>query len=1175
MSADHRPNLAAPQTAINPDDLQRRAADPGQSVWVAASAGSGKTKVLTDRVLRLLLPRADNQPGTPASKILCLTFTKAGAAEMAVRINREMAKWAVADEAGLYDSLNALLGRTPENYEAEAARRLFAQVIDSPGGLKILTIHSFCQSVLGRFPVEAGLPPHFKAADDRATVPLQHNALENVLRDAAAQPESPVAAAMALLSQEKGEGELTTLLQGVMAERTRLFFMLRRYDHDFSKIEAALCDALEIRPGETVGSAMDSAVADGAYDEAALRSVIKLMAGSSSKKMQARGPVMQAMLDSPPGARPALYHDYMKCFLTNEGTPYQKDLVTNDIRAALPDAESIMLEEAERLAAVQHYIKAVRCMHMTSALLRVGVDMLRHYAAEKTRHAVLDYDDLIATTLDLLSGRSMGASPQQAAAWVRYKLDHGIDHILVDEAQDTNPEQWDIIHALCDEFFDGDSARGATERSIFAVGDEKQSIFGFQRAAPEKFRAAETYYKSRAIAAGRQFESVDMYVSFRSTAPVLAVTDSVFNGDDPAMMLGLPVGASVQHISHRAGQAGRVELWPLITTTPPPDPDPWAAPVTLERLDNAESLLAKKIAGQIRGWIDSGEILPAYGRAVQAGDIMILVRSRGTMVDHLVRAMKSAGVPVSGVDRMVLGAQIAVQDMIVAAQFALQPDDDLSLAALLKSPLIGLDEDQLYNAAIDRDGQSLWSAAKARLNAAQIAWLSDLIVRGGVVHPYEFFSHVLHHPCPTDPKGSGLRAMLGRLGEEASDPLQEFLNSTLQFEQDNIPSLQQFIHWQGQGNTEIKRELEAAGDKVRIMTVHASKGLQAPIVILPDTAHIAASITKIGTADRILWTQHQGMPLPLWSPRKERDPQPYIAALAERKTKLAEEYRRLFYVALTRAADRLYIAGCSKAVRNSPADDCWYNLALKGMGAMGAESFVADPESDALGFRIDGPQTQPGDRVTHARVQEKAIISACDDWSWLDRDPPEEATPPRPWTPSRPSDPEPAMRSPLDAIDDQYRFARGNATHTLLQFLPALPQAQWDRAATTWLDRQPDLSPTIRTDIWQETKAILTNPHFAALFGPGSMAEVPITGLINGKLVSGQIDRLVVTAAEIHIIDYKTNRPPPTDPTDIPAIYRAQLQAYRDTLEKIYPGRAIRTSLLWTDGPFVMDVDAA
>ena len=1172
MSAENRLIIPAANITINPDDLQRRAADPGQSVWVAASAGSGKTKVLTDRVLRLLLPRSADQPGTPASKILCLTFTKAGAAEMAVRINREMAKWAVADEAALYDSLTSLLGRAPEDFEAEAARRLFAQVIDSPGGLKILTIHSFCQSVLGRFPVEAGLPPHFKAADDRATMPLQQDALENVLRDAAANPDGPVAAAIALLSQEKGEGELTTLLQGVMAERTQLFFMLRRYDHDFAKIESALCDVLEVRPSETVDSAIETALENGAYDEAALRSVIKIMAGSTSKKMQARGPVMQAMLDSPASKRPALYHDYMKCFLTNEGAPYQKDLVTNDIRSALPDAEGIMLEEAERLAAVEHYIKAVRCMHLTSALLRVGVDMLKHYAAEKARHALLDYDDLIATTLDLLSGRSMGASPQQAAAWVRYKLDQGIDHILVDEAQDTNPEQWDIIHALCDEFFDGTGARGDTDRSIFAVGDEKQSIFGFQRAAPEKFRAAETYYKNRAIAAGRKFESVDMFVSFRSTAPVLAVTDAVFNSQDPAMMLGLPDGANVQHISHRSGQAGRVEIWPMITTTPPPEPEPWAPPVTLERSENAETILAQTIAGQIKGWIDSGEVLPAYGRAVRAGDIMILVRSRGTMVDHLVRALKTAKVPVSGVDRMVLSTQIAVQDMMVAAQFALQPEDDLSLAALLKSPLIGLNEDQLYDAAIDRDGQSLWSAAKGRLRPAQIEWLSDLIVRGGVVHPYEFFSHLLHHPCPADPKGSGLRAMLGRLGEDAGDPLQEFLNSTLQFEQDNIPSLQQFIHWQAQGNTEIKRELEAAGEKVRIMTVHASKGLQAPIVILPDTAHGSASITKIGTADRVLWTQHGGMPLPLWSPRKDIDPAPYKAALDERKLKLAEEYRRLFYVAMTRAADRLYIAGCSKAVRNQPADDCWYNLALGAMGDMGAESFVAGSGDGALGFRIDTAQTATPDRIARGRSQDSIIVSACADWSWLDRDPPAEATPPRPWTPSRPSDPEPAMRSPLDAMDDQYRFARGNATHTLLQFLPALPQAQWDRAATTWLGRQPDLSMSVRADIWRETKAILTNAAFAALFGPGSMAEVPITGLIHGKLVSGQIDRLVITPDEVHIIDYKTNRPPPTDPNDIPAVYRTQLQAYRDTLATIYPGRTIRASLLWTDGPFVMEI---
>lgn len=1175
------PHITQPARAPDPDDLQRRAADPGQSVWVAASAGSGKTKVLTDRVLRLLLPRADGRPGTPPERILCLTFTKAGAAEMAVRINNAMASWAVQDEESLYSGLSGLLGRTPTPQEAEAARQLFARVIDSPGGLKILTIHSFCQSILGRFPVEAGLSPHFSVADDRAVLPLQQMAMTNLLLQAGETPGGVIAQAITRLSQEQGEDDMANLLRAVMAERTRLYFMLRRYG-DFGRIEAALYNHLDLSPGDTPTRMIRAAFANDQFDEPGLRSCCSVMAASDKPSTRERADEIQRFLDAramnPDSAWDETYRVYRGAFLKDKLSKPGEEwiysrLTTKDVDTAMPDAADILRWEAERLLGLDDRLKALGCAAMTRDILALGLEMLRLYTAEKRRLALLDYDDLIGYTLDLLSGKTMGTGQRDASAWVRYKLDQGIDHILVDEAQDTNPEQWDIIHALTDEFFAED-----TDRSIFAVGDDKQSIFGFQRAAPEKFREAQHFYESRARQAGRAFESVDMFVSFRSVDAVLSMTDVVFSGEDGAMALGLPPGNQVQHISHRAGQAGRVELWPMIETTPPEPPAPWAPPTQIEHTENAESVLARRIAANIAGWIRDGEILPAYNRAVRAGDIMILVRTRGTMVDHLVRALKSCGVPVSGADRMVLKSQIAVQDMLAAAQFALQPDDDLSLACLLKSPLIGLDEDGLYKIAAGRGGQSLWSAAKQVLAAETTLWLNGLMSRAGMVHPYEFFSAILHHPCPADPGGSGMRGMLRRLGEDAVDPLQEFLNSTLQFEQDNIPSLQQFLHWQREGESQIKREMEGAGDKVRIMTVHASKGLQAPIVILPDTAHTEASITKINTAERLLWVQQKdGLPLPLWSPRKDDDCAVYNDALTRRKQGLRAEYNRLFYVALTRAADRLYVAGCSKSTRNKPAPACWYAQAEQALARLpGATSVVLSAGDELPGFRLDTPQVTAPDRAPKTKTDAKTASSATawqpDNWDWVTQPPPEEDNPPRPWSPSRPSDPDTALRSPLDAGDDGYRFRRGNITHTLLQFLPGLPEGRRRDAARKWIAQQ-DISPAIAEDVMRETFAILEHPDYTALFGPGSMAEVPITGLIGQKLVSGQIDRLLVTPQDIRIVDYKTNRPPPRDPADVPALYRTQMKAYRDTLSRIYADRPIRTFLLWTDGPRIMEIE--
>jgi ATP-dependent helicase/nuclease subunit A len=1153
----------------SPAELQSRASDPGQSVWVAASAGSGKTKVLTDRVLRLLLPGPDGQQGTPPERILCLTFTKAGAAEMAVRINQALAAWAIDPDAKVHENLTNLLGQPPSPSQNEAARRLFARVIDAEGGLKIMTIHSFCQSVLGRFPLEAGLPPHFTLIDERTAQDIQRESFDAVLRSPGDLAES-----IDRLSQETGEADTMKLLQALMGERMKLSALLQQ-----GSLYGLICKKLRLDPAENADGLMDKMVTR--MDESSLRRACAAMAADrKSKQMAERGPLLQAMLDADPEDRPALLPEYKQIFLKKSAKkdedPIFAKLVTNPVRDADPEAESILREEAERLLTLNERIKTVRCAGLSHDLLRIGAAVLGHYQLAKAQLAALDYDDLIACTLDLLSGKSMDMEREAVAPWVMYKLDQGIDHILVDEAQDTNPEQWDIIHALCAPFFEGSGARDDINRTIFAVGDEKQSIFGFQRAAPEKFRQAEQLYSNKAKAAQKRFESIPMTISFRSAASILALTDAVFDAMEPWKTMGLPDGTRVQHSSFREGQAGRVELWPLIETSQKEDPAPWTLPLSIEENDNAEATLARKIAATIKGWIEGGEILESHGRPMAPGDILILVRFRGTLVEHLVRTLKSLKIPVSGVDRMRLGEQIAVQDLLAAASFALLPEDDLTLACLLKSPLIGLSEEQLYETAIDRRGESLWSAAKTRLSPPITQWLSALIATAGTSHPYEFFSKILHTPCPTDPQGSGLRAMVKRLGEDSVDPLEEFLNTSLQYESDHTPSLQQFLHWQAEGNSEIKREMEGASNKVRIMTVHGSKGLQAPIVILPDTVHTTASITKTGPAERMIWADGEAM---LWSPREENDCLIYADLLADRKARLAEEYNRLLYVALTRAADRLYIAGCVKGARSKPADECWYKRVERAFDALKTncpegyflEEGPLDPDKLAPSWqRICNPQISAPDRKRD-QAQSREIVAACNDWSWLDRTPPEEETPPRPFMPSRPSDPDPAMRSPLEGTEDTGRFRRGIITHQLLQFLPTLPPDRWPAAAVRFVAAQ-NLVADVGESIVSETLAILTHPDFAALFGPGSMAEVPVTGLIGQTLISGQIDRLLVTESEVIIVDYKTNRPPPADPKDTPKAYRTQLKAYRDTLTAIYPGRAVRSFLLWTDGPRMVEI---
>jgi len=1115
--------------ALDPNVLQRRASAPEDSVWVNASAGTGKTKVLTDRVLRLLLPREDGRPGTAAHRILCLTFTKAAASEMLQRIGKTLSEWATMPEEKLKAKLRDLTGREATGGEIGAARRLFAAVVDTPGGLKVMTIHSFCQSVLGRFPLEAGLPPHFSVIDESAANELLTRARDSVLEQARREPGSPLGVALTTLAAEQNEEQFGQLMAALCGERLQL----QKFT-DAGWLHERLCALFSLAPTDTTQSILLQACEDKNFNKAALYNVCRALANGSSTDQQ-RGLAIQLWLDAANEKRAAQIEEYRACFLTQKNE-VQKKLVTNGVAQAMPDAQQILTAEAERLRTLLDRLKAVKCAALTRDLLLVGSFIVQQYQRLKEERAQLDYDDLVLTTRKLL--RQPDISP-----WILYKLDGGLDHVLIDEAQDTNPEQWEIIRLLCDDFFSGSGVQDAT-RTVFTVGDEKQSIYSFQRASPHEFARNKAWLKDNKAV------EVNLDISFRSTSSVLTLVDEVFAPDELRQGVGTQ---PLRHHSHRRSQAGLVELWPRCVPTPAPDEDPWTPPVNIIEAPSGQALLAEQIGRTIQGWIENEELLESQGRAVRPGDIMILVRTRTAFVGQLVRALKTKNIPVSGVDRMVLGEQIAVMDLLALAQFALLPADDLSLACALKSPFIGMDEDRLFALASGRKA-SLWNAVREQ-EPDTAAWLEELTARAASDRPYEFFSRILQRPCPAG-KGSGLRAVRGRLGNDAIDPLDEFLNAALRFEQNNIPTLQGFLLWQQQDDSAIKRELEEAGESVRIMTVHGSKGLQAPIVILPDTVRTGAAKNS-----DLLWPDKTGLAVPLWAPRSDDFPALYKQARANLEQAMDEEYRRLLYVAMTRAEDRLYIGGYQG--KKPPLPGSWYNYIAQ------AFSRLPEVESDGPVLRLRNPQTGDPDckGKKHGSGQHQTIAPE----PWLFRPAPAESFPPRPLAPSRPSSPEPAVRSPLDGADE-YRFRRGNVTHKLLQILPGLKQAEWRKAAERFVALH-DLTPEIRQGIIAETFAILDHPAYAPLFGPGSLAEVPLTGFVKGQLVSAQIDRLLVTDSEVSIVDYKTNRPPPQAEKDIPQLYRDQLRGYRDIVASIYPGRRISCFLLWTDGPTLMELE--
>ncbi|MDH3236207.1 MAG: PD-(D/E)XK nuclease family protein, partial [Alphaproteobacteria bacterium] len=654
--------------------------------------------------------------------------------------------------------------------------------------------------------------------------------------------------------------------------------------------------------------------------------------------------------------------------------------------------------------------------------------------------------------------------------------------------------------------------------------------------------------------AGERFRPVGMDVSFRSTKAVLRAVDAVFAGD--AAREGV-ADEPVAHIAQRAEAAGLVELWPTVKPRDSQDEEPWTPPVERVSADAPRAHLAGQIAGTIHGWIERGELLDSTGKEIKPSDVMVLVRRRRGFVEELVRALRRLEVPVAGVDRLVLSDQIAVMDLAALAQFLALPQDDLTLAALLKSPLIGLDEDQLFALAHDRENETLWATLTRRVGddpafAHAHEALSGLLARADYAPPYELLARVVEAT-------GGRAAFAARLGHEAEDAVDEFLTLALDYERAHTPSLQGFLHWLAAGETVVTRDLEqGARDEVRVMTIHGSKGLQAPIVFLADTMALPPTRFPL-----ILWPTVNGPRAPIWAPTRRLERALDQGARAAIDARRLEEYRRLLYVAMTRAEDRLYVCGWETKTR--PTDTCWYRLVEQGLAEAGTPAaFDFGGGWAGEGRRIvSGTPEEPEPFETPAAVPEPLP-------AWAVRDPGPEPVPPRPFAPSRPGEDDPPVRTPLGE-DDGARFRRGLIIHRLLQSLPELPAGKRAGAARRFLARPGHgLDEAARDALLSETMAVLETPEFAALFGPGSVAEVPITGVIGEQVISGQVDRLCVTGDAVTILDYKTNRPPPVEIGAVAPVYLRQMAAYRAVLRQVYPGRPVRAALLWTDGPRLM-----
>ncbi|NOG70757.1 double-strand break repair helicase AddA [Roseicella sp. DB1501] len=1153
-------------------ELQQRAAsDPAVSAWVGASAGSGKTKVLIDRVLRLLL-----DPGQVPGRILCLTFTRAAAAEMQSRLRRRLGDWTVWEEARLAAEITRLTGEAPDARGIDRARRLLVEVLEMPGGMRISTIHAFCQSLLRSFPLEADLPPQFAVLEEQDAALMLAEAREAVLART-----DMVAGELALLAGIASADTFSDVTRALLQDtaRERLGRCLEGYNGVAGlrlRLAAALGAPDSLDEAEVLAEAC-------AVEEAPLRMAASLLGASKTESDLGRADRIAAWLAAGPEERAARFADWCDIFLTKEGAVRAaRSLATKGVGARQAEVLEVLTAEGERLLGIAGQRAACRLGAATAALLALAAPVLDRYRARQRNAGMLGYGDLIDHVRRILE--------DPGSAWVLYKLDGGIDHVLLDEAQDSNPAQWGIAAALTAEFFAGEgAARGqrrslarslsaaaveqaAPPRTVFAVGDIKQAIYGFQGADSAGFARWQRHYRQQVEAGGGAFRPVDLDVSFRSTAPVLALVDAVF--EDGASRQGVVEGDGVlRHLPDRLGHAGRVELWPLLRPAETPPPEPWQVPEEPARVASAEALMAEALAARIDHMIRQ-ERLESRDRPVRAGDVLVLLRKQANvaLVPLLVRALKARQVPVAGVTRVKLVEHIAVMDLLALCDVLLLPEDDLQLAAVLKSPLVGLSEEALLALAHGRTGP-LWGALMARRDesaagpeARAAAWLARLAARADFVSPHALLAEVLGETGPGAGDGrTGRARLLARLGMEAADLLDELLNAALTYERKHPPSLQGFLHWLRQGGAEVKREAEGTGDAVRIMTVHNAKGLQAPIVILADVG------SGTGT-ETIRWLDGEGLSLPLWAPNKSFHAPAFLAAKAADEARRQGEENRLLYVALTRAEDRLLVCGWGKE------PGAWYAQVAAGFrrldgaaeAAFDHRAFGAPAACDfgeAVLWQAACPQTVP---PVPERMASAAAPGALP--GWASRPAPPEA-PETAISPSAlPGETETPAAAPHGMSDPGgRRFRRGRVVHALLQHLPERPEAERAAAAARFLARPGHgLTPEEQAETAAEVLALLTSPAIAAAFAPGSLAEAPIAGRIGGRLVTGQVDRLVVTPERVLVLDYKTNRPPPASAEAVPPLYLRQMAAYRAVLRQAFPGRQVDCALVWTYGARLM-----
>ena len=1108
----------------SPDEEQQKASNPDYSVWVAASAGTGKTKVLRDRVLRLLLS------GVEPSKILCLTYTKAAAWEMKDRISKMLSRWAIISPEELVKDLKDICGKEigDEKEQKELcskARKLFATFLDSSEDVKIQTIHSFCQDVLKRFPLEAKVSPYFEVMDDRKSREILDKIKSDILTDTS---NKETFEAISYLVGKVSEYSFPKLLRKITENRTKIAEFLQNHPL-FSEIENDLKKRLNVDTEKSEDDLKKDFLQE--IDADFISKAAEIFSHSKKPTDENRFKIFNSFKIN--GITEDDFEKYILIYMTKEGE-LRKSFYCVDSFKYNNDIESMMKNEAARVDEFMRKLKRLELYNSTVSVLRIAGTLLDKYNKYKRKFSQMDYEDLIVLTKNLLADKSV-------ADWVMYKLDNGIEHILVDEAQDNSMYQWDIVKSLSEEFFVGESSR-QEKRTIFAVGDRKQSIYSFQGADPEKFESMKEYFEGKT-----DLKPVKLDVSFRSASAVLDLVNTVFKLEQAKKGVVLKE-KDAEHFSHHPEWGGKVVFWDIAEE----DKKSKEKKVEAEDFDYSkptpEGIFAKKLVQNIKNMVENKTYLFSKKRVAEYRDFMVLLRNRtGRFLPEFLHECQREGVPTEGSDQINLLEQISVQDLISLGKFLLLPTDDLSLAEVLKSPIFGLNDDDLMKLCIDRGAASLWSRLSDFKEYEKIyADLCDLINKVDFVRPYELYSYVLGAM-------GGRKKFVERMSAEVEDGLDEFINLTLSFEEDHIPSLQGFISWISSDEIKIKRELEQSkNNAIKIMTVHGSKGLQSPIVIIPD----AGSVTLKNHAMDILDDDMIYVPLASKNYIEECE-----NIYQKEQEKELEEYNRLLYVAITRAADIVFVCGYRK---DKSYEKSWHGL------CRGAIEKIGNKTEEGFEYIEKKKIPVSNDKKDNKK---RLLPDVLPDFDWLYKNAPAEDALEKPYRPSKDvSEDEDFAVSPVTQ-KEEYRYKRGLLIHKILQFIENIPENSREQKIKEFLRKNdPKMSDFVIDNMKDEILNLLNNEDFSFIFEKGAKTEVPVMGEVEGKIVSAQIDRLIIKGDKVIIVDYKTNRPAAENMEDVPNIYKKQLETYSKLLEKIYLGKVVEAYILWTNTAVLMKI---